>query len=388
MSNEHEADVDVLIQGAGIGGLTMAIALAQRGYGVRVVERSKGLSEIGAGIWMAPNPMQVFGRLGFADKIAAAGWAIHRIVLQDFHGDVLQASDISAIAREFGFETIALHRAVLQKVLFEQLPPGIISFGTEVGDLTQAQDSVTSELTDGTRVTAKVVIGADGVNSRIRELVSLGGEKRYSGSSSYRAIARGAQLVSRELEHDAYEIWGEGCRVGFSKINATDYYWYMTFESPAGESFSLDQRRAHAESLFKRYFPDWINLLHKTGTDEVLQTDISDLKRLSKWSSHRVGLMGDAAHATTPNLGQGAAMAIEDALVLLKAFEEIGLDGGAFEHYEKQRRAKVDWTVKNSWVVGRLCHIRNPLLRSTRNMALRWASRGHEKQVRKLYAVD
>jgi 2-polyprenyl-6-methoxyphenol hydroxylase-like FAD-dependent oxidoreductase len=240
MSNEHEADVDVLIQGAGIGGLTMAIALAQRGYGVRVVERSKGLSEIGAGIWMAPNPMQVFGRLGFADKIAAAGWAIHRIVLQDFYGDVLQASDISAIAREFGFETIALHRAVLQKVLFEQLPPGIISFGTEVGDLTQAQDSVTSELTDGTRVTAKVVIGADGVNSRIRELVSLGGEKRYSGSSSYRAIARGAQLVPRELEHDAYEIWGEGCRVGFSKINATDYYWYMTLKVlPARVSRSI-----------------------------------------------------------------------------------------------------------------------------------------------------
>ena len=84
MSAERDGNVDVLIQGAGIGGLTLAIAMIRKGYTVRIVERASGLSEVGAGIWMAANPMQVFDRLGFAEKIMAAGWAVHRITLQDY----------------------------------------------------------------------------------------------------------------------------------------------------------------------------------------------------------------------------------------------------------------------------------------------------------------
>jgi 2-polyprenyl-6-methoxyphenol hydroxylase-like FAD-dependent oxidoreductase len=99
MSNEHEANVDVLIQGAGIGGLTLAIAMIHKGYTLRIAERASGFSEIGAGIWMAANPMQIFDRLGFAEKIMAAGWAIHRLTLQDYNGDILQASDLSAVAK-------------------------------------------------------------------------------------------------------------------------------------------------------------------------------------------------------------------------------------------------------------------------------------------------
>ena len=147
-------------------------------------------------------------------------------------------------------------------------------------------------------------------------MASLGGETRYSGSSSYRAIARSANLLSPELGHDAYEIWGKGCRLGFSKISADDYYWYMTFDSDPDKSFSPVARRAHAESLFCKFFPRWTGLLENTQSDEILQTDISDLKRLHTWSSDRIGLIGDAAHATTPNLGQGGAMAIEDAYSL------------------------------------------------------------------------
>src|ERR1700761_2394911 len=132
---DADVDIDVLVQGAGIGGLTLAIALIQRGYSVQIVERSQGLSEVGAGIWMAANPMQVFDRLGFADKITAAGWMVHRIFLQDYRGDTLQASDISAVARHFGFETVALHRSILQKVLYEQLPAGVVVFGASVQEL-------------------------------------------------------------------------------------------------------------------------------------------------------------------------------------------------------------------------------------------------------------
>jgi|SRR6185312_5121580 len=389
MHVEHEADLDVLIQGAGIGGLTLAIALMQRGYTVRIVERASGLSEVGAGIWMAANPMQIFDRLGFAEKIMTAGWAIHRITLQDYNGDTLQASDLSAVAKLFGFETVALHRSVLQRVLSEQLPSDVISFGTEVKSLSQSADTVSVLLTDGSSIKAKIVVGADGLHSQMRNFASLGGTMRYSGSSSYRAMAKGSNLLPPELDHDAYEIWGKGCRLGFSKIGIDDYYWYMTFDSEQGKSFSPTDRRAHAESLFREFFPKWITLLENTASEAILQTDISDLKSLQSWSSDRIGLIGDAAHATTPNLGQGGAMAVEDAYALTNAIEEVGLNKSAFELYEKRRREKVNWTVSTSWNIGRMCHWKNPVLRSLRNLAVRkMLSSGGEKQIRKLYSID
>ena len=388
MSAERETNVDVLIQGAGIGGLTLAIAMVQKDYAVRIVERASGLSEIGAGIWMAANPMQIFDRLGFAEKITAAGWMVHRITLEDYNGDILQASDLSAIAKLFGFETVALHRAVLQRVLSQQLPSGIVTFGTEVKNFTQSADAVSVLLTDGSRMNAKIVVGADGIHSRIRQLASLGGTTRYSGSSSYRAIARGVHLLFPALNHDAYEIWSKGCRLGFSKINADDYYWYMTFDSAPNKSLSPPATQAHAESLFRKFFTRWAPLLENTRPGDILKTDISDLKRLHAWSSDRIGLIGDAAHATTPNLGQGGAMAIEDAYSLTNAVEKVGLTGKAFKLYEKQRREKVDWTVSTSWNIGRLCHIKNPVMRALRNAVLRKAlSSGGEKQIRKLYSV-
>jgi 2-polyprenyl-6-methoxyphenol hydroxylase-like FAD-dependent oxidoreductase len=388
MSSERATNVDILIQGGGIGGLALAIALIKKGYTVRVVERAGGLSEVGAGIWMAANPMQVFDRWGFAEKITTVGWMIHRLTLQDYNGDILQVSDLSAGSKFFGFETVALHRSLLQRVLSEHLPSGVLNFGIEVKSLIQGTDSVSVVLTDGSEIDARIVVGADGMRSRIRQLASLGGETRYSGSSSYRAIARGARLLSPEFDHDAYEIWGKGCRLGFSKINADDYYWYMTFDSDPNKNFSPAERQAHAELLLRSFFPRWTTLLENTRPDDIIQTDISDLKRLSKWSSNRIGLIGDAAHATTPNLGQGGAMAIEDSYYLANAFEQVGLSGRAFELYEKERREKVDWTVATSWNIGRMCHLKNYMVRSLRNAILKRAlSSGGEKQIKKLYSI-
>jgi len=162
----------------------------------------------------------------------------------------------------------------------------------------------------------------------------------------------------------------------------------MTFDSAPNKSLSPPATQAHAESLFRKFFPRWAPLLENTRPGDILQTDISDLKRLNAWSSDRIGLIGDAAHATTPNLGQGGAMAIEDAYSLTNAVEKVGLTGKAFKLYENQRREKVDWTVSTSWDIGRLCHFKNPVMRALRNAVLRKAlSSGGEKQIKKLYSI-
>jgi 2-polyprenyl-6-methoxyphenol hydroxylase-like FAD-dependent oxidoreductase len=223
----------------------------------------------------------------------------------------------------------------------------------------------------------------------MRRMAGLGSVKRYSGSSSYRAIARGAHILPAEAEHEAYEIWAKGCRVGFSKINASDYYWYMTFDAPAGEASSGSEIRTHAETLFRIYFPQWNGLLQNTRTQDILRTDISDLKPLTQWSSGRIGLIGDAAHATTPNLGQGGTMAIEDALALANAFKKLGLNEAAWKRFEQLRRKKVDWTVSTSRSIGKICDLGNPLFRSFRNIALRKTPDSvTQKQVQRIYSLE
>src|ERR1700744_6604875 len=163
--------------------------------------------------------MQGFSRLGFPDKILAAGLPIPLFGLPGSPARGLQVTNISEISQEFGVETFALHRAILQRLLFEQLKPCSVRFDCEIQSLDRATDHVRANLSDGTTVTAAILVGADGFNSRVRQMAGLGGEKRYSGSSSYRAIARRAGICPPEAGHEAYEIWGQGCRVGFSKIN-------------------------------------------------------------------------------------------------------------------------------------------------------------------------
>ena len=389
LRQESSANCDVLIQGAGIAGLTLAIVLQQRGHRVELIERSSGITEIGAGIWMAPNPMQVFSRLGFAGKIIEAGWGVELLRLQDSKSGDLQITNLSKISKEFGFETIALHRGVLQRLLYEQLQEKSVRFGCEVQSVNQSGEQVFANLSDGSSVVAAILVGADGFNSQIRRMAGLGGVKRYSGSSSYRAIARGARILAPEFGHEAYEIWSKGCRVGFSKINSDDYYWYMTFDAPAGETSSADKMSTHAETLFRTHFPRWIGLLQKTRPEEILRTDISDLKPLPKWSSGRIGLIGDAAHATTPNLGQGGAMAVEDALALAESFAHAGFNESAWRIFERRRRKKVDWTVTTSWSIGKVCHTGNRLFRFVRNFVLKKIPESvSQKQVQRMYNIE
>jgi 2-polyprenyl-6-methoxyphenol hydroxylase-like FAD-dependent oxidoreductase len=146
--------------------------------------------------------------------------------------------------------------------------------------------------------------------------------------------------------------------------------------------------RAHAEKLFRAHFPQWIGLLEKTLTENILRTDIGDLKPLPRWFSGRTGVIGDAAHATTPNLGQGGAMAVEDALALANALDGIGLNEEAWKRFEGVRRKKVDWIVSTSWSIGKICHIGNPVFRFLRNTALKKTpARVTQKQIHRIYTL-
>jgi 2-polyprenyl-6-methoxyphenol hydroxylase-like FAD-dependent oxidoreductase len=193
---------------------------------------------------------------------------------------------------------------------------------------------------------------------------------RYSGTSSYRGIVSAPGFFKDP--HRGVEIWGPGCRLGYSHINSDDIYWYLTFDAPAHESKTPDERKAHAQELMQ-HFPDEAPMIARTAPEQIIHTDIGDIKPTDDWVKGRVALLGDAAHATTPNLGQGAAQALEDAWALSLALKNAGAEASALTAYRNVRRTKALWIVKQSWSFQSLCHLKSGWRQSLRDFVVRHA---------------
>lgn len=387
-SNAQKAEIDVLIQGAGIAGLTLAAGLIKRGYRVLIVERTSASSEIGAGIWMAPNALQVFKSFGLIAKMEAIGWPIHQVELRDFKGQCLSSLETGRLKDEFGFHTLAFHRAELQAILVESVGSDNIRLSTEIETWTSEGDGLKARLSSGEEIQAKIIIGADGLHSKIRAKLFPQAVKRYSGTSSYRAVID-TPMFKESDPHASQEIWAPGCRFGYSRLSNERTYWYLTFDARPEERETPQQMKSRALRLAGEYFQEFSGLIESAADDAILRTDISDLKPLDSWSLDRVGLMGDAAHATTPNLGQGGAQAVEDAYALQAAIERHGLSPQALEAYFNSRQKKAHWIVETSRSYGRFCHQKNPLARALRNGVFRMLPPSvTQSQLRRIYRLE
>jgi len=360
---------DVLIIGGGIGGLTLAVALQQRGIEVRVMEAAPELRPVGAGIWMPSNALQVLARLGLAEAVRREGMSMERAEVRDYRRGLLQQADFRALAEQYGWGTVAIHRARLSAALAAALHPGTLQLGKACAGLDEEAEQVRVRFGDGSETRASVVIAADGIRSVVRGRLFPEARLRYSGQSSYRAVL--PYTLPPSLERTGWEVWGPGRRFGLSNIGHGEVYWYATFDT------GPDERDAPGEALRRlrqmaASFPDPIPaLVAATGEEHILRTDIYDLRPLPAWHRGRVALLGDAAHATTPNLGQGGAQAIEDAYVLAQALATPPTSEAAFAAYERTRRAKAGMVVSRSRQFGTLVHLRNPIVRGLRNTLLR-----------------
>lgn len=360
---------DIAIIGGGIGGMTAALALRQRGLVATVYEAASELRPVGAGILVPPNAMQVFGRLGIADAVQRAGFVPRAGEILDARAGLLQRTDMRGLAGRYGFPTVAVHRARLHGVLADALGPAAVRLGKACTVITEAAGGVLVRFADGDAVQARVVVGADGLRSVVREQLFPGAALRYSGQSSYRAAT--PFVLPPEIVDVGWEVWGPGCRFGFSSVAPGEVYWYATVDAPPGAE---RDRRPYQARLAQRFagFPAPVGALIAAAPEShILNTDISDLRPLTRWHRGRVVLLGDAAHATTPNLGQGGAQAVEDAAVLADCLATHGEPERAFVRYEQRRRAKTSLVVARSWTIGRLAHVHTPAARAVRNVVLR-----------------
>lgn len=303
----------ILIVGGGIGGLTAAVALRQRGFQPAVFEATPELRPVGKGIWVPTNAMQVLDRLGLSAVIAKAGWPLERIQLRSVGSGLLQDYDLQPVVRRFGHATISIHRAALVEVLAGALPPDTIRLGKRCAAVAADAAGVTLRFEDGSEERGDLLIGADGVRSIVRDQLFPPVALRYSGQTCYRGVAD--MELPAGLEHTCWEVWGGPWRVGFSPIGPRSVYWFAPLlaaeNSPLPEALPAWLADHYAE------FPDPVpRMLRQTPAQEIIRTDLHDFAPQDRWSNGRVVLLGDAAHAMTPNLGQGGAQAIEDAYVL------------------------------------------------------------------------
>jgi 2-polyprenyl-6-methoxyphenol hydroxylase-like FAD-dependent oxidoreductase len=360
---------DVLIAGGGIGGLTAAIALARRGVVAPVFDAMPDMAEVGAGIGVPANALQALGRLNLSDAFQSAGCEIKRIELRDVHAGLIRSMNLDAVKQRFGSSLIMLHRATLQRILADNLPLGALHLGRRCVALENLPDRVRIHFGDGETEEAAMVVAADGLRSVARaQLFPDAAAPRYAGQTSWRAVVD--CRLPPEFEHSSVETWGAGHRFGFAPIGDGRVYWYATADAPPNEKDPPGELPAALATIAGLY-QDPIPALVSTAKT-IVRTDLFELPPLATWHRGRIALLGDAAHAMTPNLGQGGAQAIEDAFVLAEQLCAAPADpSAAFAHYERIRMPKAHRLVKLAGRFGVMAHLRNPLARGLRNALLR-----------------
>lgn len=370
----------IAIVGGGIGGLTTALALLQNGQEVTIYESAPEIKPVGAGIVMANNAMQVFNKLGIREKIENAGCKISNIKITDAQLKTISSVDLSTFESKYGVHNVAIHRGDLQNILADAVGFQNIQLSKRLLTIEQGDDFKLT-FDDNTSVNAAVVIAADGIKSTVRNQLFGTGTLRDSKQRCWRGVSEFDG--TSKYEHEAFEAWGKGKRFGFVKISDKKVYWFTVINE------ALMKNNSNLSELFKEFHPEILKIISETPQDQIIFSDILDLQPIQQWQKGKVCLIGDAAHATTPNMGQGACQAVEDAYVIGKLFGQGKSAEEVFAQYEKLRMAKAHYIVNTSWRIGKVAHFENSLAIWLRNLLVRSVPKSAgQKQMEKVFNID
>ena len=359
----------VTIIGGGIGGLTAAIALRRRGIDAHVYERSEVLREVGAGISLWPNAVKALLQLGLGARLSAISHKNTDFALRRWNGSLLASTPAAELERRFGGGVLIFHRVTLLGILAESLGQQFIHLGNTCEALEENSSSVRVRFTNSATEEADVLIGADGLNSVVRAHLLHRDPLRYSGYTAWRSIVAfdPSAIVPAET-------WGCGQRFGILPTRDGQVYWYATSNAPQGQHDAESGPTAALLSLFKGWHEPVEALIRASGPN-VLRNDIYDRNPVSPWGSARITLLGDAAHPMTPDLGQGACQAIEDAIEIARFLHTMPSEREALKAYEASRGPRTRSIVLASRRMGRIGQIDSRLLCGMRDCALRLTPR-------------
>lgn len=342
MTSTQTEQPQIAIVGGGIGGLAAAAFLSRAGLRSTVYEQATKLTEVGAGLVVAPNAVRLLRRVGVIDAFHATavrlevGWEFRRWA----NGDVLSAEQLDgACERLYGADTYTAHRADLLDTLSTALPERQIQLGKRCESLSLRGEKPVLHFTDGTSATADVVIAADGIHSVVRHAVAGVADATPSGLCAFRALVP-AELAPDFARRPAQTLWiGPGHHLVHYPISAGRFVNLVAF-APAGadsvESWSATATVEQFLAEFAGWDPRLVDLIRAGG--EPGRWALLDREPLPQWSFGSVTLLGDAAHPMFPFFAQGAAQAIEDAAVLARCISDDRADPpAALRRYEALR---------------------------------------------------
>ena len=357
----------VVVVGGGIGGLAAAVALRKVGVEPLVIERATSIREVGAGLSVWSNAMNALRELGLEDKVMASASVIERNVAQTTKGRLIAQTELGEVSRMAGAPCICIHRGVLQKILLDAVPADSVRTGVRCAGF----DGSTVIPENGERLESDVLVGADGIFSVIREKLHGAGAPRYAGYTCWRGIRE--DNAGFLPERSALLVVGGGSQFGAWPCGSGTLYWFLTKKAPPGTT----QGKAGAVAACRDWAAPVPEIVAGTPENAILQNDIIDRPPLPWWGRGSVTLLGDAAHPTTPNLGQGACQALEDAVALAHSLKETRPIEAALRKYEDMRRPRTTKVVRNSWQTGKVLQLDSPALELLRNwfMGTRFSAR-------------
>lgn len=349
----------IAIVGGGLGGTTAAILLRRAGHDVTVYEQATSLTRVGAGINMDPQTMRIMRRLGIERRLMEIGRMSETRHSRDWDtGRITFDVPVARYPERYGGCHFSIHRGDLQEVLGSVVPPGVLQVGKRLAEIEERVDSVRLIFADGTSAEADIVIGADGINSRLREIL-LGPEQPiYTGIVAYRAVFPTARLGDlRPADHVKW--WkDDSYLITYYLTRARDEFYFMTGvpepEWGASDFAPMEADLARMRAHFAGFHPEVQQIL--AAAPSAVRWPVCERKPFPFWSRGRIVLLGDACHPMAPHMGQGAAIAIEDAVVLVRCLEEARTvdPAPAFRLYETQRFERASRvqseSLKNRWL--------------------------------------
>lgn len=358
----------VLIAGAGIGGLTVAIALQRLGFEVEIYEKASKLLPIGWGLALAPNALLALRKIDLDKSVLEAGHKVCCVQMKTWQGKILKEVALGALEQRLGNSIITINRGCLHQILLAEFSESRLHIGNKATSYFEYDTQVVLTLENGQEVEGDLLIGADGIHSIVRRQLFPYTQLHYSGYTAWRGLCDSSNF----LKDGTYlSILGRGMCFGCTPLGDGTLCWYATYLTPPGKAV-VDHRSA---LLLKRY-QNWCfpvcEIIASTPNSSIIQTDVYDADPLVTWSGQRVTLLGDAAHPMTPDMNQGAASTIEDAIILADSLQLSSTLQEGLKLYESYRIKRTSNIVKQSRQSGQMEHITNPLLYSLRNAFYAW----------------
>jgi 2-polyprenyl-6-methoxyphenol hydroxylase-like FAD-dependent oxidoreductase len=364
--------MEAIVIGGGIGGLCAAIGLRRRGWRVTVLERAPAFGEVGAGLTLMTNGLRGLAALGMGEAVRGAGLEESPGGTRTDTGRWISRIDGGAMTRLLGSSALGIHRATLHGVLRDHLPVECLVTGAEVLDVSGSGVTYRRQGTTVTRE-AGLVVAADGIDSTVRSRLWPGHPAPvYGGSTAWRAVTK----QRWDGERTAAISWGRGAEFGMVPLGDGRVYWYGAINAP--EHLRVEDEMAAVRARFGGWHDPVAALLDATEPATVIRTDLRHLAvPLPSYVSGNVALLGDAAHAMMPNLGQGANQAIEDAVVLAAVCGPGDHIASCLAEYDRVRRPRSQQVARAAARIGRIGQqLTNPVAVALRNTLMRLTPAG------------